>query len=674
MPGNFFHFLQSFDEVQDYLTYIEEEDPSYVPEDEGDEMYSGDESEDESDSFDESDEDDPDFDPEIPEHDIIAQSGYVNEQEPMEQRDGDEIAGENSGEATRSRESWITERPSVRGRNIFVEESFTGSSGNAAMVRALDSAERPFTDEVLSAVEEPFGVGQSGAINQREGGGLSSTMEFVIVGESAERRRDTPAAPSEVMVDPDTSSAEYETDCPICYNSWDDDGPHQSCSLSCGHTFGRSCIEKWIRDRKKAICPNCKKRCKLSDIRPIYPKRIAVIDSVLKKKVESLDEENKRLKRQIQEKDSMLEATQKELEESRRQMVVSLSDSVPLVETQRKLFHFGDGRKDCEIEYISQSSTRNLLKFVGKQEFRIDGARVFDLVSSEQIILLARRVSSGESVLTKMSLLFPNENENIKLPPCYKAIRDISVSHSIEKLALLASMGNKLSIVSWKSNNIVLQYDLPAPAWSCAWDLNGLHQVYAGLQNGMLMVFDLRQTRTHLHTLSGLSCHPVHTLHCLRGNEAHNAPSGRTALLSASACGLCQWTESGPCRIPNLENQGVCISLAYCGNSENIVATFRPKVHFFHDQNSQPSASTTPGSPVLGSHFHLKRRDTNSYQNLGHVSAYVSEVRMPKSSVISLMDSNPLFAHGNEVKTKCKFSPSLVDEVMEKSIAIIPIS
>ncbi|XP_068645897.1 uncharacterized protein [Aristolochia californica] len=657
MPGNFVNFPQFFDEEYYLLNYIEDDDPSYVPEDEDDEMYSGDE----SDSVDETDEDDSQHFPEVRESAAAAESGSVAELEQTREQGENEIEGDDSSHDPRSLETLITGPSSSAERSITVEQSVRGNrrrewadgtdshSGYSAMDRVPASAERPVMAEVSSAVEQSLGVEQSGAINQREGEGPSSTLDFEVIGESVELRGNTVDALSKERVDVDTLVAEYETDCSICYDSWNDSGAHQSCSLSCGHTFGRSCIEKWIRDRKKAICPNCKKRCKLSDIRPIYPKRIAVIDNVLQKKVESLADENKKLNRQIQEKDSMLEATHKELEEIQRQMVVSLSDYVPLGEARRKLFHIVDESKDSEIEYIPQISMRHHCRFVLKQEFRIDGARVFDMVTSDQIMLLSRRLSSGVSVLTKISLLFPNENENIELPPCYKAIRDISVSLSMEKLALLASMGNKLSIVSWKSNNVVLQYDLPAPVWSCAWDLDSSHQVYAGLQNGMLMVFDLRQTRTQLHALSGLSCHPVHTLYCLTSNNAALVASNGLTLLSASASGLCQWNESGPNRIPYLENQGICISLAYCGCSEDIVATFRPKVQFFSDhQISQPSTMTTPGSPILGSYVHLKRTGMNSYQNFEHVSSYVSEVRMPKSSVISLVDSNPLFAHGDE--------------------------
>lgn len=46
----------------------------------------------------------------------------------------------------------------------------------------------------------------------------------------------------------------------------------------------------------------------------------------------------------------------------------------------------------------------------------------------------------------QISLLDPSESENIPLPPTHKAIRDLCISQRPDKLALMASLGKKLSI------------------------------------------------------------------------------------------------------------------------------------------------------------------------------------------------------------------------------------
>ncbi|VDN25161.1 unnamed protein product [Gongylonema pulchrum] len=47
--------------------------------------------------------------------------------------------------------------------------------------------------------------------------------------------------------------------------------------LKCGHLFGQSCIERWIRrNTKNASCPQCKERARLTDIRRLYTSIVKV--------------------------------------------------------------------------------------------------------------------------------------------------------------------------------------------------------------------------------------------------------------------------------------------------------------------------------------------------------------------------------------------------------------
>ena len=55
----------------------------------------------------------------------------------------------------------------------------------------------------------------------------------------------------------------------------------------------------------------------------------------------------------------------------------------------------------------------------------------------------------------------------------------------------------------------------------------------------MLLVFDTRQTKGPLHSLSGLSTIPVHTIHSVVDD------SGSTKIISASSIGPCIWDVDG---------------------------------------------------------------------------------------------------------------------------------
>uniref|UniRef100_A0A0A9HJU7 Uncharacterized protein n=1 Tax=Arundo donax TaxID=35708 RepID=A0A0A9HJU7_ARUDO len=55
----------------------------------------------------------------------------------------------------------------------------------------------------------------------------------------------------------------------------------------------------------------------------------------------------------------------------------------------------------------------------------------------------------------------------------------------------------------------------------------------------MLSVFDIRQTARPLHSMVGLSTHPVHTVHSVIDNN------GYRKVPSASAIGPCMWDADG---------------------------------------------------------------------------------------------------------------------------------
>ncbi|XP_022767276.1 E3 ubiquitin-protein ligase RFWD3 isoform X2 [Durio zibethinus] len=192
---------------------------------------------------------------------------------------------------------------------------------------------------------------------------------------------------------------------------------------------------------------------------------------------------------------------------------------------------------------------------------------------------------------------------------------------------------------------------LQAAAWSCSWDLNNSHQIYAGLQNGSLLVFDLRQTARPMESVNGLTSNPVHTIHSLHNSIA---PSRVTAILSASSVGICQWSFGGseerPFLLSETGYQGVCISLSYCPISDNIIASYRPRIDFPNEMaSSQPLLTPLIGRGVQGSHVHLKRAGSNSYQKLGVTCANVNDIRLPRSTIMNIENHGCLFASGDEL-------------------------
>ncbi|KAK1308374.1 hypothetical protein QJS10_CPA09g01825 [Acorus calamus] len=146
--------------------------------------------------------------------------------------------------------------------------------------------------------------------------------------------------------------------------------------------------------RRLIGCPQCNKKC--SKIIKLFPPRVAVVNEDLLKELKYLQSANESLN---SERDDLLKQVR---------------------------------------EY--------------KSEINVDGARVFGMDASSQILVISRRLPglSSEHVLTKSSLMDLNSMDNIQLPPSTGAVRDICISPDSTSypgtLALLASLGRKLSV------------------------------------------------------------------------------------------------------------------------------------------------------------------------------------------------------------------------------------
>ncbi|CAA3029587.1 E3 ubiquitin- ligase RFWD3 [Olea europaea subsp. europaea] len=460
--------------------------------------------------------------------------------------------------------------------------------------------------------------------------------------------------------------------CPICFEAWSSGGDHRVCCLPCGHIYGLACIKKWLQGRGSGKCPQCKKKCSMKSIRVLYASRIVALDVKLQKKVRSLeakcssfkeksdDLSAKRVEWRKKEADLCMEVHY--LKERTRHLegLLESAQSRPLGSSMARWGCRGEAGlgDDVEQEFHQQGSS---ISFMLQKDIQVDGARIFDVDTSSQILIIARRLSGmgTMNVLTKMSLIPSHEKEDIHLPVGFKAVKDLRVSPHA-RIVLLASLGKKLSVVSTQSNNTVLTYDLQAAAWSCSWDLSNSHYIYAGLQNGMVVQFDMRQTMRPVESITGLTDSPIHTVHSLSADSTVSC--GVKGVLTASSVGLCHWDfgRSGgrPYLIPESENQGVCISLAYGPSRDDIVASFRPKIEFSGDLTiSQPtlSASTSiSGEGVRGSHV-LYKRVGGRYEKLGATCANVSGIRLPKSAIVDGVSQNPLFASADEVTSELDY-------------------
>ncbi|CAL5343310.1 unnamed protein product [Camellia sinensis] len=462
--------------------------------------------------------------------------------------------------------------------------------------------------------------------------------------------------------------SEYNLDglsCPICMEPWKSQGDHQVCCLPCGHIYGMSCINRWIQHRGgySAKCPQCNEKITLKDVRKLYASPVIVVDENSEKKVESLGAENKSLEAENRclktERANLLDIQDSLLKELRHLKENPTCMQNVALEYIRRKSHVSDTAEGVQegksgLNFGTRIDRWGSFRcsFVLEHEMAVESARIFDMDCYYQTLIFARRISGmgGTHMLKKINLTDPNQNEDIKLPSNTKAVKDLHVS-PCGRLVLLASMGKKLSIISMGCNKVVISYSLPGPAWSCSWDPNSSHYMYAGLQNGMLLVFDMRQTVHPVQSINGLSSRPIHTIHSFEHKPTlcHGA-----SLLTASAIGPCVWNTSGakerPFLLPELDYKGMCTSLAYSPSSDDIVATYCPKIQMSKETgSSQPHLPAVLGQEALSSQIHVKRVAGSFYQKLGSASTHVGNFFLAKSAIINVENCLPMFAYGDDV-------------------------
>ncbi|XP_042336910.1 E3 ubiquitin-protein ligase RFWD3-like, partial [Plectropomus leopardus] len=68
--------------------------------------------------------------------------------------------------------------------------------------------------------------------------------------------------------------------CTICFEAWTTAGEHRLSALRCGHLFGFTCIQRWLKAQGPAAkCPQCNKKAKRSDIVLLYAPKLRALDN-----------------------------------------------------------------------------------------------------------------------------------------------------------------------------------------------------------------------------------------------------------------------------------------------------------------------------------------------------------------------------------------------------------
>ncbi|KAG8508231.1 E3 ubiquitin-protein ligase RFWD3, partial [Galemys pyrenaicus] len=375
-----------------------------------------------------------------------------------------------------------------------VSEDLHGSSSSDS-----DSDNSTEFEEGVVQAEEPRTVTleeQLGSISEEQETTCSSGGETIS--------KQQPPEMSNPLL-PSASMDEDEGDtCTICLEQWTNAGDHRLSALRCGHLFGYRCISKWLKGQARK-CPQCNKKAKHSDIVVLYARTLRALDTSEHERMKS-----SLLKEQMLRKQAELESAQ-----CRLQLQVLTKECTKLHSRVQDLRKLIIEHRDQISQQLggSQAGFLNCLppsqskrKYHFQKTFTVSqtgNCRIMTYCDSLSCLVMSQpspQASFLPGFGVKM-LSTANMKSSQYIPMHGKQIRGLAFSSQSKGLLLSASLDNTVKLTSLETNTVVQTYNAGRPVWSCCWCLDEDNYIYAGLVNGSVLVYDLRNTSAPVQEL-----------------------------------------------------------------------------------------------------------------------------------------------------------------------------
>ncbi|CAN2389275.1 MDM2/MDM4 family protein binding [Pristimantis euphronides] len=390
-------------------------------------------------------------------------------------------------------------------------------------------------------------------------------------------------------VKPVTSAAlpldEDEGDtCAICFESWTNAGQHRLSALRCGHLFGFTCIDRWLKGGA-AKCPQCNKKAKRSDIVVLYARTLRAVDT----------SEQERMKSSLEKEQSLRRKAELESAQCRLQVQV-LTDECGKLRKQvqeLKMLIAQHGAGSSQALSSSRAGTSSSLSSSqGQHKYNFEKAILINQSGNCRVMAYCERLSclvvsqpSSHTTLVPGCGIKKLSAANLKssqyVPIHSKQIRGLAFSNCSDGLLLSAALDNTVKLTSLLTNTVVQTYNTGRPVWSCCWCSDDNNYVYAGQINGSVLVYDLRDTSQYVKELVPLGSRcPVVSLSYVPRAASEVFPCG--GVLAGTLEGACFWEMSDaqykPHQLP-LETGG-CTDIQTESSTRHCLVTYRPgKTH-----------------------------------------------------------------------------------------------
>lgn len=363
-----------------------------------------------------------------------------------------------------------------------------------------------------------------------------TSSDEVIIEEHDENEEVTNEGPGPADCSSQGESAESNSTCMICMEEWTLGSEHRICCLKCGHLFGRSCIERWMIEKKSsAKCPTCNKPTRKADIRDLWCKAIkASDDSELcqlrqalerernlrkqdsavifhyNRKSEILLEDLDNLKRAVIERDKKIQKLESILNKFNKIRQLKMSNETNeqiLAELETLEPQYAEVAIDMDIQ---PRELKGRFHFAEKVESNSSiPCKCFSLCPTSSRILVAQSAPSGAP--TGQSMLFGSHGIR-KYSTLDLTVREFIPLHTkpitsiqlkpLGDLILTASLDKKVRLTSITNNTCVLSYECLNDPSSVAWSAHRDQQFYVGSSNCFVSLYDMRNTSQYIYQTS----------------------------------------------------------------------------------------------------------------------------------------------------------------------------
>ncbi|KAG9474780.1 hypothetical protein GDO78_003310, partial [Eleutherodactylus coqui] len=427
-------------------------------------------------------------------------------------------------------------------------------------------------------------------------------INLVAAASDAPERSDDPAAVNENTapgadqpskqpspVKPVTSAAspsdEDEGDtCAICFESWTNAGQHRLSALRCGHLFGFTCIDRWLKGGA-AKCPQCNKKAKRSDIVVLYARTLRALDTSEQERMRSTLEMEQSLRRKAE-----LESAQCRLQV---QVLTDECGKLRKLVQELKMLIAQNGSSSSQPSSSARAGTSSSLSSSqGQHKYNFEKAILVNQGGNCRVMAYCERLSclvvSQPSAHTTLvpgcgikKLSAANMKSSQYVPIHSKQIRGLAFSNRSDGLLLSAALDNTVKLTSLLTNTVVQTYNTGRPVWSCCWCTDDNNYVYAGLINGSVLVYDLRDTSQYVKELMPLGSRcPVVSLSYVPRAASEVFPCG--GVLAGTLEGAYFWEMSDAQYKPHLLplEPGGCTDIQTESSTRHCLVTYRPgKTH-----------------------------------------------------------------------------------------------